>query len=98
MRLGPRSSAHCRVRLHSHYALCIVLVSSSLVEAGDWVNKFTVTCKQTVQEIINGTLEMGNITQTTIWENNYMYNGTARELGNSYRREDYLTLTYEGKH
>jgi hypothetical protein len=98
MRLGPGSGAHRRVRLHSHHAFYIVLVSSSLVEAGDWVNKFTVTCKTNVLMVINGTQNMGDITNTTIWGKNYIYNGTARELKSSYPREDYLTLTYPGMH
>lgn len=97
MRFGPRSGAHRRVRQHSHHALYIVLASTSLVEAGDWVNKFT-TCKKNVLMVLNGTHTMGDITNITIWEKNYIYKGPVRELASSYDRDDYLVLTYSGMH
>lgn len=94
-----KATRHCKSS-HTLIVLFLLSTSSTPVQAL-WTDKFAV-CKQNVLGVLNGThsmttASMANITNITIWDTGYIYNGSVRELKPSFNRSDYLTLTYEGK-
>jgi hypothetical protein len=79
----------------SHTIFLSTVILSTPVEA--YVDKFAV-CKDRVNAVLNGTGTIGNISNATIWDYDYIYTGLARELVTSFPRNEFLTLTYKGNH
>jgi hypothetical protein len=85
-------------RLFRLIILTSLFLSATPVTA--YVDKFK-TCQSRIQALLNGTSHtiqstIGNLTNATIWDHNYIYTGPARELDPTYPRNQFLTLTYKG--
>jgi len=93
-RSGPHRSA--RLRFH-HLALFLVFTIIFGPAAAVYQNKYK-ECKQNIQGVLNGTQSIGNITNTTFWDYDYIYSGPAKELDASFPRKEYLTVTYLGQY
>ena len=86
-------------RLRFHYLVPFFLGFTVIFDpvAAVHRNKFK-ECKQNIQSVLNGTGSIGNITNTTVWDYDYLYLGPAKELDASFPRNEYLTVTYLGQY
>jgi len=83
---------HLRNLTRSLFPYLVVVFAPSITAA-----ESILDCGEKVQQILNGTLTIGDINNVTIHGPYYMYYGPVHGLEDSYPRDDYLTLTYEGK-
>jgi hypothetical protein len=87
----------CSSRLRFHHLVPLFFVFTIIFDpvAAVYRDKFK-ECQQNIQSVLNGTGSIGNITNTTVWDYDYLYRGPAKELDASFPRNEYLTVTYLG--